>query len=201
VLVGPSGSGKSTLLRCCNRLEVPDRGTVRFRGDDVAGLDPLSLRRRVGMVFQRPTPFAGAVRDNLLVAEPELTDDAAANALARVGFGETFLDRDARALSGGEAQRVCLARTLVTSPEVVLMDEVTSSVDPAARGALEDLARELASGGVRIAWVTHDLDQMRRIADHVLVVIAGRIVHAGAAEMLGTDAPIEARRFLQGEPA
>jgi len=201
VLVGPSGSGKSTLLRCCNRLEIPDRGAVRFRGDDVGGLDPLSLRRRVGMVFQRPTPFAGTVRDNLCVAEPELTDDEAATTLARVGLVTSFLDRDARALSGGEAQRVCLARTLVTVPEVVLMDEVTSSVDPAARTALEDLARELASGGVRIAWVTHDLDQMRRLADHVLVVIAGRIVHAGTAEMLGADAPVEARRFLRGEAA
>jgi putative ABC transport system ATP-binding protein len=153
------------------------------------------------MVFQRPTPFAGTVRDNLRVAEPELTDDAAATTLARVGFDATFLDRDARALSGGEAQRVCLARTLVTAPEVVLMDEVTSSVDPAARSALEELARELAAIGVRIAWVTHNLDQMHRLADHVLVVIAGRIVHAGPADMLGADAPIEAQRFLQGEAA
>ena len=130
-----------------------------------------------------------------------LTDDAAASTLARVGFDATFLDRDARALSGGEAQRVCLARTLVTAPEVVLMDEVTSSVDPAARGGLEELARELAATGVRIAWVTHNLDQMHRLADHVLIVIAGRIVHAGAADALGADAPIEAQRFLQGEAA
>ncbi|MGZ8753179.1 MAG: ATP-binding cassette domain-containing protein, partial [Acidimicrobiia bacterium] len=103
VLVGPSGSGKSTLLRCCNRLEAPDAGTVRFRDGDVAGLDPLVLRRRVGMVFQRPTPFAGTVRDNLRVAEPALSERASELALERVGLDRSFLDRDARALSGGEA--------------------------------------------------------------------------------------------------
>jgi putative ABC transport system ATP-binding protein len=201
VLVGPSGSGKSTLLRCCNRLEAPDDGVVHFRGDDVAGLDPLALRRRVGMVFQRPTPFAGTVRDNLLVAEPSLSERAAELALERVGLAAGFLGRDARALSGGEAQRVCLARTLVTTPEVVLMDEVTSSVDPAARLGLEGLARALADVRVPVVWVTHDLDQMRRIADHVLVVVAGRIVHAGTPGSLATDAPPEALQFLGGEAA
>jgi putative ABC transport system ATP-binding protein len=201
VLVGPSGSGKSTLLRCCNRLEAPDSGTVAFRGADVAGLDPLALRRRVGMVFQRPTPFAGTVRDNLLVAQPDLSEHAAELALGRVGLSGAFLGRDARALSGGEAQRVCLARTLVTTPEVVLMDEVTSSVDPAARFGLEGLARALAEVRVPVIWVTHDLEQMRRIADHVLVVVAGRIVHGGTSASLAADAPPEARQFLAGEAA
>jgi putative ABC transport system ATP-binding protein len=201
VLVGPSGSGKSTLLRCCNRLEAPDAGTVRFRDDDVAGLDPLVLRRRVGMVFQRPTPFAGSVRDNLRVAEPALSERASELALERVGLDRSFLDRDARALSGGEAQRVCLARTLVTTPEVVLMDEVTSSVDPATRLGLEQLARALDDVEVPVIWVTHDLEQMQRLADHVLVVVDGRIVHAGTPSSLASDAPPEARRFLTGEAA
>ena len=201
VLVGPSGSGKSTLLRCCNRLEVPERGTVRFRGVDVAGIDPLVLRRKVGMVFQRPTPFGGTVRDNLRVAEPELTEPASRLALERVGLDAGFLDREARALSGGEAQRVCLARTLVTTPEVVLMDEVTSSVDPAATLGLEGLARALADVGVPVVWVTHDLEQMRRLADRVLVVVGGRIVHAGIPALLAADAPPEARQFLAGEAA
>jgi putative ABC transport system ATP-binding protein len=201
VLVGPSGSGKSTLLRCCNRLEAPDRGTVRFRGDDISGVDPLSLRRRVGMVFQRPTPFAGTVRANLEVAEPGLSGHAAELVMERVGLTADYLDRDARALSGGEAQRVCLARTLVTTPEVVLMDEVTSSVDPSARLGLEGLARALADVRVPVVWVTHDLAQMRRIADHVVVVVGGRIAHSGTPASLTTDAPAEAREFLAGEAA
>lgn len=197
--MGPSGSGKSTLLRLCNRLEVPESGVVRFRSDDLATLDPLHLRRRVGMVFQRPTPFAGTVRENLEVAEPAIGDAAASSALERVGLSGAFVDRDARQLSGGEAQRVCLARTVVTSPEVVLMDEVTSSVDPSATRALEELASGLASTGVPVLWVTHDLQQMHRLADHVLVVIEGQIVHAGRAAALETDAPDAVRRFLGGE--
>ena len=198
VLVGPSGSGKSTLLRCCNRLEVPTAGRVLFGGDDVAGLDPLRLRRRVGMVFQRPTPFPGTVRENLQVAEPSITDAAAASVLGQVGLHTDFLDRSATELSGGEAHRVCLARTLVTEPEVVLMDEVTSSVDPAQRAGLEGLARTLAASGMAVLWVTHDLAQMRRVADHVLVVIEGHIVHNSHPASIDTDAPEAVRAFLAG---
>jgi putative ABC transport system ATP-binding protein len=197
-MVGPSGSGKSTLLRLCNRLAVPDAGVVRFRGDDLASLDPLHLRRRVGMVFQRPTPFAGTVLENLQVAEPALDDAAAAVALERVGLDGGLVDRDARELSGGESQRVCLARTLVTSPEVVLMDEVTASVDPSATRALEDLATGLARAGVPVLWVTHDLAQMRRLADHVLVVIDGEIAHAGDEGALEAEASDAVRQFLAG---
>jgi putative ABC transport system ATP-binding protein len=181
-LVGPSGSGKSTLLRCCNRLEVAAEGMVRFRGHDVATLDVLELRRRVSMVFQRPTPFPGTCRDNLLVAQSALDDAQAAGLLDSVRLGAEFLDRNATQLSGGEAQRLCLARALAVEPEALLMDEVTSSLDPAGRVALEELARDLARDGVPIAWVTHDLAQVRRLTDNVLVVVQGHI--AGPAERL-----------------
>jgi putative ABC transport system ATP-binding protein len=200
-VVGPSGAGKSTLLRLCNRLEIPDAGVVRFRGDDVAELDPLELRRRVGMVFQRPTPFPGTVEENLRVAEPELTRRAAVLALRRVELEASVLDRDAKELSGGEAQRMCLARTLVTRPSVVLMDEPTSSVDPATRTALEDLGRALAEVDVPVVWVTHDLAQMRRVADHVIVMIGGRLAHAAPAGRLEVNAPAPVRAFLEGEAA
>lgn len=200
-MVGPSGSGKSTLLRLCNRLEVPDLGQVLHHGADVATLDPLVLRRRVGMVFQRPTPFPGTVLDNLRVAEPSLTGERAHEVLARVGLDASFLGRDARELSGGEAQRVCLARTLATEPEAVLMDEVTSSVDPAARRGLEEMASRLARDGVPIVWVTHDLAQMRRLADHLVVLIAGRVAHCGGVEGLDAEAPADARHFLEGGQA
>jgi putative ABC transport system ATP-binding protein len=181
VVIGPSGSGKSTLLRLCNRLERPSEGTVRFRSDDVAALDPQRLRRRVGMVFQQPTPFAGTVRDNLHVAEPGLPDADAHAALGRADLPPEFLDRSAGELSAGEAQRVCLARTLATRPEVLLMDEPTSSVDPRSRRALEDMTAALARDGVPVLWVTHDHDQARRIADHVLAIAAGKVEFAGSA--------------------
>lgn len=198
-MVGPSGAGKSTLLRLCDRLEVPSRGRVLFRGDDVAALDPLRLRRRVGLVAQRPTPFGGTVADNLRVASPALARDDVDAVLARVELGPEFADRPANELSGGEAQRVCLARTLLTGPEVLLMDEPTSSLDPRARHALERLARGQADAGVPVVWVSHDLAQVERIADHVVIVVGGRIVHEGRACDLGADAvPPEATAFLRG---
>ena len=116
VVVGPSGAGKSMVLRLLNRLEVPTAGEVRFRGRPVSDLDPLALRRRVGMVFQRPAPFPGTVRDNLHVADPDAGDDALVAALRAARLDAAFLDRSADELSGGEAQRMCLARTLVTRP-------------------------------------------------------------------------------------
>jgi putative ABC transport system ATP-binding protein len=197
-IIGPSGAGKSSLLRLCNRLEVADRGLVAFHGEDVRGMDPLALRRRVGMVFQTPTPFAGTGRDNLAVARPDLDDDGARAALGRVGLDPGLLERPAAELSGGEAQRLCIARTLVTGPEVLLMDEPTSSLDPAATLALEDLGRGLLAEGVVSVWVTHDLDQMRRVADRVLVLIDGAIVHAGRRADLERDAGPAVQRFLRG---
>jgi ABC-type transport system involved in cytochrome c biogenesis ATPase subunit len=138
-------------------LEVPTEGTVRFRGDDLAALDPLALRRRVGMVFQRPTLFPGTVADNLAVAEPAIGEDAAADALHRAGLDRSFLTRTADDLSGGEAQRACLARTLVTEPEVLLMDEPTSALDADSTHVLEHVSGvDLADGGVPVLWVTHD---------------------------------------------
>ncbi len=189
-VLGPSGAGKSTLLRLCNRLEVPTAGTVRFRGRDVAELDPLALRREVGMVFQRPTLFGGTVRDNLAVARPDGDEAAFVGALERARLDASFLDRPADELSGGEAQRACLARTLVTGPRVLLMDEPTSALDPASRRGLEDLARSLADEGVPMLWVTHDLAQADRLADDVLVLIGGRLVlHADMATVHGSADP------------
>lgn len=165
VLTGPSGSGKSTVLRLCNRLLVPDAGVVEFRGTDVARLDPCALRRRVGMVFQRPTPFAGSVRDNLAAAGAD--DDArAAVLLDAVALDEGFLGRDARELSGGEQQRMCLARALATRPEALLVDEGTSALDREATRTLEELVMGLAAAGHPVLWVTHDHAQVDRIADH-----------------------------------
>ena len=174
-LLGPSGAGKSTLLRLCNRLEVPSAGRVCFRGEPLADRDPLELRRSVGMVFQRPTLFPGAVRENLLVARADASDDELTAALDRARLPVSLLDRDGDALSGGEAQRACLARTLVTRPEVLLMDEPTSALDPTATKALESLGRSLADDGMPILWVTHDLAQADALADQRIVLVGGRL--------------------------
>lgn len=176
VVAGASGSGKSSLLRLCNRLVAPTTGTVRFRGDDVAALDVRRLRRRVGMVFQRPTPFPGTVHENLRVAEPSLDEDGAIALLASVGLPAEFVEREALTLSGGEAQRMCTARTLATHPEAVLMDEPTSALDEDNARGVEELARSLVGVGVSIVWVTHDRAQIDRIADVVIRLDGGRIV-------------------------
>jgi len=176
VLFGPSGSGKTTVLRLCNRLDVPTSGRVSFHGKDIADLDPLRLRRRVGMVFQRPTPFPGTVKDNLLVAAPEAAHEELLTALESAALDATWLDRDATALSGGEAQRVCMARTLVTQPEVLLLDEPTSALDGAASTVLEEAVRGLAASGIGVLWVSHDQAQVERIADRVVEIERGRYV-------------------------
>jgi len=178
-IVGPSGAGKTTLLRLCNRLDVPDAGVVRYRGRDLTGLDVLQHRRQVGMVFQQPALFGGTVRDNLLAARPDADDADLREALADVGLPAALLEAQASRLSGGEAQRSCLARTLVTDPTVLLLDEPTSALDVDARLAFEQLILDLAgrprSAGaepVPVLWVTHDDEQVRRVADHVLALDA-----------------------------
>lgn len=191
-IVGPSGSGKSTLLRLCNRLEVPATGRVLFRGLDIAELDPLALRRRVGMVFQRPTTFGGTVRDNLRVAAPRGSDADFAIALERAELVAGFLDRPADELSGGEAQRVCLARALAAEPEVLLMDEPTSALDRGPKRALERLARRLVDQGVPVLWVTHDLDQAARIGDWRLELAGGRLADSGPVARPSSPREVEA---------
>ena len=176
-VLGPSGSGKSTLTRLTNRLLDPTSGTVELRGADVRSLDVLELRRTVGMVFQRPTLFDGTVRDNL--AATGVQDLAEHEAmLDTVGLEAAFLDRAGDTLSGGEAQRVCLARALLMRPSVLVADEPTASLDHESVRMLERLARDLADGGVPILWVTHDLAQVERIADHRVTLEAGRVAQA-----------------------
>lgn len=198
-IIGPSGSGKSTLLRLCNRLEAPTSGVVRYFGEDLAAMDPTALRRRVAMVFQQPVALEGSVADNLRQGAPAATADEIEAALTRVGLPEDLGDRPAEDLSGGERQRLGLARSLMTDPAVVLLDEATSALDPTNAGRIEQLIADLTGEGIHAIWVTHDLGQLRRIADRVIVVIAGEVVQRGpVAEVL--DHPLPAvRAFLDGE--
>jgi len=178
VISGPSGAGKTTLLRLCNRLEVPDQGVVRYRGRPVDDLDPLALRRRAGMVFQRPTPFPGSVADNLAVAHPDAGAEGMSAALRRVALDPALLAQEARTLSGGELQRMCLARTLVTRPETLLLDEPTSALDAQPKQVFETTARDLAAEGITIIWVTHDSAQADRVADQIYQLRDGQLTPA-----------------------
>ena len=182
VVAGPSGAGKTTLLRLCNRLEIPGEGIVSYRGQPLDDLNPLVLRRRVGMVFQRPTPFPGTVADNLAVAHPEAGTEELSTALKRVALDPGLLGQDARTLSGGELQRMCLARTLVTQPETLLLDEPTSALDAQPKRVFEHTARDLAAQGITIIWVTHDDAQASRVADRIYQLCDGHLTRAPTEE-------------------
>jgi putative ABC transport system ATP-binding protein len=179
-LVGPSGAGKSTLLRLLNRFEDPSSGTIAFHGRQLLELDVLDLRRRVGLVAQRPALLTDTVRAELRVAVADLDDHAAADLLRRTGLGPDFLDRTTATLSGGEAQRLCLARALTVSPEVLLLDEPTSSLDLASAAAVEDTVERLVAGGLTVVLVSHDGAQAHRLSTHVLVLSGGRLVESGS---------------------
>jgi putative ABC transport system ATP-binding protein len=173
-LLGPSGSGKSTLLRLLNRLADPDAGVVRFHGTDVRELDPLELRRRVGLVPQLPAPVPGSVADNVCFGprlEGREVDPEGAVRLA--GLDPSFLERDASRLSVGEQQRVMLARALALEPEVLLLDEPTASLDPTATAAVEDALRGLDD--VSLVLVTHSRDQADRLTERTIRLRDGRV--------------------------
>ena len=189
-IVGPSGSGKSSLLRLLNRLDEPTSGTVYLEGQDYRELPPRALRRCVGMVTQRPFLFPGNVAANLRFGPMQrseiLSDQDVAGLLERVGL-PSFADREVCNLSGGEQQRISLARALANRPEVLLLDEPTSALDEAAKAGVEELIRGLVTDtALTCVQVTHDRDQARRICDRVLVLNGGRVIQRGTpAEVLG----------------
>jgi putative ABC transport system ATP-binding protein len=188
-IVGPSGSGKSSLLRLLNRLDEPTEGKVYLDEVDYRQIAPRELRRRVGMVMQRPYLFAGTVLENLRFGPRQRAEDlsleAAEELLAGVGLSG-FASRDVSNLSGGEAQRVSFARALANSPEVLLLDEPTSALDEDAKREVEAVVQRIGhEQGVACVLVTHDAAQAARLAQRAMVLEAGRVVRAGlAAEVI-----------------
>lgn len=168
-MVGPSGAGKTTLLRLLNRLDDPDHGAVMLDGVDVRGYDVIALRRRVQHVGQVPVTFPGTVGDNVTVAAT-LDPVERGDLLERVGLPASIQDREADRLSVGEAQRLCLARALAMRPDVLVLDEPTSSLDAASKAGIEALVRSLADDGLTIVMVTHEARQAIELADHVVEV-------------------------------
>jgi putative ABC transport system ATP-binding protein len=182
-IVGPSGAGKSSLLRLLNRLDEPTSGTVYVEATDYRQIAPRDLRRKLGMVNQRPYLFPGTVAENLRFGPMQrgesLTHGAIEQLLARVGL-KGYASRDVANLSGGEAQRVSLARTLANSPLVMLLDEPTSALDEASKLEVESAIRMIVRDqGLTCVLVTHDTAQATRLAQAVLVLEAGRIVRQG----------------------
>ena len=185
-LVGPSGSGKSSLLRLLNRLDEPTHGTVFLEDQDYRQIPPQELRRRIGMMTQRPFLFPGDIAANLRFGPAQrgetLPDSEIASLLERVGL-PGFAARNVANLSGGEQQRVSLARALANRPEILLLDEPTSALDEQAKTGVEDLVRNLVSAdGYTFVLVTHDREQARRVCDRVAIIEAGRLVQIGGTQ-------------------
>ncbi len=188
-LLGPSGSGKSSLLRCLNRLTEPAPQTIFLDGQDITDMDVLALRRQVGMVFQNAALFPGSVADNVaygprLSGQP-LPPARIADLLALADLPPTYADRPTDKLSGGEAQRVSIARALANGPNTLLLDEPTGALDPAARRhiwqTIAKLRREL---GLTVLWVTHYMEEVQEVADRVYLLLDGRIADEGAPDHL-----------------
>ena len=200
-IVGPSGAGKSTLLRSINRLVEPTAGEVYLDGAPTSGMDPLVLRRRVGMVFQLPALFGASVEDAILYGVRLAGRSAdAARLLEMAGLDASYKDRDPQTLSVGQQQRVSIARALALEPEVLLMDEPTSALDEAARRKAEELIRGLnAHLDLTIVLVSHALDQVERVADRVVLLAAGRAEGEWSKEeFFSGEGREQAERFVSG---
>jgi tungstate transport system ATP-binding protein len=196
VLIGPNGSGKTTLIRLAMGLLAPSAGGIRFA-------QPEGAARRQAIVFQKPVMLRRSAGSNVayaLRAAGRPCDPATiVKLLDRVGLAP-LADRPARRLSGGEQQRLALARALARDPEVLFLDEPTASLDPAATKAVEDIIAAAAAGGVKVVMATHDLGQARRLAGDVAFLARGRLVeHAPAERFFAAPATPEARSFLAGE--
>ncbi len=170
MITGPSGAGKSSLLRLANGLERPDAGEVLFRGEPVSSLAPRPHRRMVALVFQQPVMFAGSVADNLAAAHPTRSP---LELLEQAGLDGSFAAREAKELSGGEKQRVALARSLGTNPDVLLLDEPTSALDDASGALIEASTQAFVEAGGTVVWVSHDTAQVQRIAQRVVTMDGG----------------------------
>lgn len=185
-LVGPSGAGKSTLLRLLNRLDEPAGGTVSLDGTDYREFAPTELRKRVGLVAQRPALVPGTVRENLTVGPrmrgDPIPEERVATVVEGLGLAD-LVERDVRRLSGGEGSRVMLGRTLVNDPDVLLLDEPTASLDRETAERVEALlTRTLADDECAVVLVTHDGAQADRLGDRTLELRDGRVSERDATD-------------------
>jgi phosphate transport system ATP-binding protein len=199
-LIGPSGCGKSTLLRCVNRMNdlidsVRVAGHMRLAGQDIyaRGLDVIELRKRIGMVFQKPNPFPMSIFENVVYPlridgerDRRVLAETCEASLRSAGLWEEVKDRlteSALSLSGGQQQRLCIARAIAADPEVLLLDEPCSALDPIATGRIEELIHEF-KGEYSILIVTHNMQQASRVSDFTAFMYLGRLVEFGATDQI-----------------
>lgn len=215
-LIGPSGCGKSSFLRCLNRMNdmIPDmsrKGRVLLRGDDIydKDVDVVSLRAQVGMVFQKPTPFPKSIYENVaygprihnLFKDKTHLDEIVHKSLRRAGLLDEVkdrLDQPGTSLSGGQQQRLCIARAIAVNPQVILMDEPCSALDPIATARVEELIDEL-SARYTIVIVTHSLHQAARVSEKTAFFHMGHLIEAGpTAELFTAPEHEKTQEYITG---
>lgn len=197
VIMGPNGAGKSVLLRLLHGLLLPTAGTVRWRGQPLSG----AARARQAMVFQRPVLLRRSVAANIrfVLRLHHVNDRQRTEELLAAAGLSAQAKQPARSLSGGEQQRLSLARALAVAPEVLFLDEPTANLDPAATAAIEGIVRHAHQHGTKIVFVTHDIGQARRIADDVVFLEQGHLVeHTPATRFFDRPTSQAARDFLAG---
>lgn len=202
-LVGPSGAGKSTLLKLCNGLISPANGEIFVKDKAIGEYDPVELRRMVGMALQSAPMISGTVYENLnLPLElqgQQLVKEDALELLEDVGLKGDLLDRKVKELSGGQRQKVSIARTLVNKPEILLMDEITSSLDRASKLEVEELISKInRKYKTTIIWITHNLQQALEIGDYTWVMMDGQVVETGESSLLEDPQNQRVNEFVKG---
>lgn len=203
-LVGPSGAGKTTLFRLCNGLISPTHGTISIYSKNVQEYEPTKLRRNVGLALQNATMLQGTVYKNLqlprTLAGETLTEDEAADLLTKVSLDKDLLKRDVGDLSGGQRQKVSIARTLVNQPEILLLDEITSSLDRVSTNDIENLIEKInKENGVTIIWITHNLNQATQIGDDTWVMMNGELIESGPSSLLKNPENEKVKQFVKGD--
>lgn len=188
-LVGPSGAGKTTLLKLCNRLISPTNGQIKFNNEPIENITPTILRKQVGIVLQSAPVIRDTVRANIILPrklhnEP-VSDVEIRDMLNLVQLDEKLLTQPATKLSGGQKQKLAIARTLMNKPEVLLLDEITSALDPTSTREIEELILAINKKyGTTIIWITHNIDQAKAISNNVWVLAAGELIAAGDRSLL-----------------
>lgn len=199
--VGPSGAGKTTCLKHINGLLSPTNGEILFKGKDIQTLDIIELRKSIGMAFQSSPMIEGTVYDNLnlpkSIFDETLDESRAKELLEHMDLGHIDLNTRVKSLSGGERSRVAIARTLVNEPEVLLLDEITASLDYRLVKEVEQLIKRIRKEyGVTVIWITHDMDQARRVSDDIWFLKDGELLDYGSLEAIESSSNPEVVDYL-----
>lgn len=203
-IVGPSGAGKTTLFRLCNGLKSASSGEIYINGKNIGSYDPVELRREVGIALQNATMISGSVRKNLALPltlqGKEIHEEDAIELMHMVGLNKDLLERNSKDLSGGQRQKLSIARTLVNRPKILLLDEITSSLDPVSQQDIEELILQInRKYGTTVIWITHNLEQALTIGKYTWVMMDGELIETGKSDLLRDPKNDKVKQFVKGE--